>query len=123
MVSTSQLAGVDLNDAVGKSLNWVDYPSDSIECGSIWHMDSERAPFGRITDKSSWKPSTNWSQGGGMIEQHKIHIWYSNFSSSWEAEIRGYGRHHKAGRNYGAGPTPLIAAMRCFVQSRLGDTL
>ena len=46
----------ELVDYAGKALGWVDYPDDSLEHGSVWHLDKERAPFGRITEKSSWNP-------------------------------------------------------------------
>lgn len=60
-----------------------------------------------------WTPlfSTNWSQGGPIIEREQI-------------DIQCFPR--KSGgvvwRTFHAdGPTPLIAAMRCFVALRLGD--
>jgi hypothetical protein len=66
-------------------------------------------------------PSTDWSQGGPIIEQ-----------------LRAYGKHRfiieSDGDNVsilawsspyafcnGYGPTILIAAMRCYVASKLGD--
>jgi hypothetical protein len=62
-------------------------------------------------------PSTDWEQGGEIIEREHIG---TNFRcrGEWEAwddktipapRLRG--------------PTPLIAAMRCYVQSRLGDVV
>ena len=38
-------------DNLGRSRDWVDYPTDSIEQGDTWHCEPERAPFGRIWDK------------------------------------------------------------------------
>ena len=54
--------------------------------------------------------STDWAQGGPIIEREKIALTPCN--SQWEAIVDGH---------LGVSPTPLIAAMRCFVVSRLGD--
>lgn len=65
--------------------------------------------------------STNWAQGGPIIERERIRIrfevecyWYFTTPTDiWLANYEGVGEW--------LGPTPLIAAMRCFVASRLGD--
>ena len=54
--------------------------------------------------------STNWAQGGPIIEREGIDLYQSGL---WAAEIDGEHRQE--------GPTPLVAAMRCYVASRLGD--
>jgi hypothetical protein len=60
--------------------------------------------------------STDWAQGGPIIEREGFElcrIESSAFGVEWRAQIdcdcRSYG------------PTPLIAAMRCYVASKLGD--
>lgn len=57
--------------------------------------------------------STDWSQGGPIIEREEIGLRrYLNIAGEWVAKLpSGYGR----------GPTPLIAAMRCLVMSKMGD--
>lgn len=65
--------------------------------------------------------STDWSQGGPIIEREFIHLHggtKSNGDSDWCA-LRV--KDDKSACHKGHGPTPLIAAMRCFVASRLGD--
>ena len=57
--------------------------------------------------------STNWTQGGPIIEREKIQI-KENGHGHWFAK-----KFIKDG--WVRGPTPLIAAMRCYVASRLGD--
>lgn len=53
----------------------------------------------------------NWNQGGPIIERERIDL-------QW-VERKGSG---PVWRTFHAdGPTPLVAAMRCFVASRLGD--
>ncbi len=60
-----------------------------------------------------YSPSTDWSQGGPIIEREKISLWTEGYV--YEAKI--YGNHEQWGT------TPLIAAMRCYVASKLGDTV
>lgn len=62
-----------------------------------------------------FSPSTNWAQGGPIIEREEISLrdpCSVNMGDDWEAVCGGYHRN---------GPTPLIAAMRCYVASKLGD--
>lgn len=58
-----------------------------------------------------FKPSTDWMQGGPIIEREGINLW--NESYEWEASL--YGKHIVWG------DTLLVAAMRCYVASKLGD--
>jgi hypothetical protein len=58
-------------------------------------------------------PSTDWSQGGPIIEREGIYL-VPDYNGGWNSTTR------KRRGDY-SGPTPLIAAMRCFVASRLGD--
>jgi hypothetical protein len=56
--------------------------------------------------------STDWAQGGPIIEREKIATgWLLTRWVAW----RGVIEH--------PGPTPLIAAMRCYVASRLGNDI
>ena len=68
--------------------------------------------------KRSFSPSTNWSQGGPIIEREEIDLnCYESPKTGvgwWSAEITGTKARAKA-------HTPLIAAMRCYVASKLGD--
>lgn len=57
--------------------------------------------------------STNWAQGGPIIEREGI-SWHCGNKTSWHAYAYG------SAVNF-PGPTPLIAAMRCYVASKLGD--
>lgn len=59
-----------------------------------------------------FSPSTNWAQAGPIIERERIGVEAHPGAETWIAFING--RHQ-------TGPTPLIAAMRCYVASQLGD--
>jgi len=66
-----------------------------------------------------WNPSDSWAQGGPIIERERIELKIPEAKEfgQWMALIAD------ASGDYihRSGPTPLIAAMRCFIQSRLGD--
>lgn len=55
--------------------------------------------------------SMNWEQGGPLIEREKITT--SDCEGGWVAGYNGTLTYF--------GPTLLIAAIRCFVASKLGD--
>jgi len=59
--------------------------------------------------------STNWAQGGPIIEQCCINVYYDG-GGYWCATT-------DSGDPPKFGPTPLIAAMRCYVASRFGDEI
>ena len=64
-------------------------------------------------------PSTNWGWGGPIIERECISITHERpDGSGWTAETDA--GHDDQSEH---GPTPLIAAMRCFVASKLGDEI
>lgn len=65
--------------------------------------------------------STNWSQGGLIIEREKLELRCNDYE--WQAFCFGFpvSRAHSGTRTWAAGPTPLIAAMRCFCCTKLGD--
>lgn len=63
--------------------------------------------------------STNWSQGGPIIEREHICIFVRN--DTWPDHQRWSARPNTPDGDAEFGPTPLIAAMRCYVASKLGD--
>ena len=56
-------------------------------------------------------PHHNWGWGGPIIEHHITKL--EDYGDCWGAEGVDAAEHF--------GPTPLIAAMRCYVASKLGD--
>ena len=66
-----------------------------------------------LTIMGAYSPSTNWAQGGPIIEGALMVI-SPDPSQGWLARsfmdaVEHYGR------------TPLVAAMRCYVATNLGD--
>jgi hypothetical protein len=70
----------------------------------------------------SYAPSTRWNEGGPIFERERIEVSpaerYSRTKAGWQASLL-IGEQDKEAL-YADGPTPLIAAMRCFVASRFG---
>jgi hypothetical protein len=56
--------------------------------------------------------SSDWAQGGAIIERERIELVPKG--DGWDALVA---EQHIPNE----GPTPLIAAMRCYVASKLGD--
>lgn len=103
-LKTSDLTGPALDWAVAKAE--VQEPVGSFLDGVVAHPDYNK-----------FYPSTNWLQGGPIIERERISI--STEENGWSANICA----PRYGLSLGFGPTPLIAAMRCYVASKLGDTV
>lgn len=63
-----------------------------------------------------WNPSEKWSQAGPIIEREKLMLWYDTRYTKywWRAK-------HKNSAVVFYGPTLLIAAMRCYIASKLGN--
>jgi Protein of unknown function (DUF2591) len=66
-----------------------------------------------------FRPSTNWAQGGPIIERERITLDGTAILNQWMAVFYVPDEEPWEMR----GPTPLIAAMRCYVASKLGDTI
>lgn len=124
-MKTSELTGPALDWAVAVCEGWVlRLPL----MGSVQKPWFERTDKTGIFRRETWELlySTDRSQGGLLIEREKIDVawseegWYANMY--WRGlDIVPAGAAGESLRCIGDGPTPLIAAMRCFVASRLGD--
>ena len=109
-MKTSDLKDQALDWAVAKITNpdWFDEFSEEMAAGNL-----------RMDTGDVYAPSTDWSQGGPIIEEWAISLCPDEFITGnmrWCAvctnEAVGYDAF---------GPTTLIAAMRCYVASKLGD--
>ena len=99
-MKTSELQGAGLDWAVAKCEGYNDYRFDG--------------KYGRISTGQHFCPSTDWAQGGPIIEREKITIRFWNN----EPFVTAYA--FDTGSEWIHGPTLLVAAMRCYVASKLG---
>jgi hypothetical protein len=96
-IKTGQLTGAELDWAVAK----------------CWYGDEYDMSIPLFEGGKLFAPSINWAQGGPIIEGECIDLYQSGI---WSAEmVKGEDVIHTEG------PTPLIAAMRCYVASKFGD--
>ena len=109
-MKTSELTGSALDWAVAKcegwdttNPNWMSR-NNLVDDGSL-----------ELIELKSYSPSTDWSVGGPIIERELLDL-YAN--GVWVAE-----NNVRPTTISVEGPTPLVAAMRCFVASRLGDEI
>jgi hypothetical protein len=98
------------SELTGAALDWAVAKCEGLGTGA--DLDAGRGP--------GFKPSTIWAQGGPIIEREKVCVaWLSKQDLGMEPEH--YCVAHIDGIYTRYGPTPLIAAMRCFVSSKLGE--
>ena len=104
-MKTSELIGAALDWAVAKCEG---YEIVRMRGNEITFLD--RTDDGALNEKQIGY-STDWAQGGPIIEREEISITHQQ--TQWAAQTDD--------DLFAHGPTPLIAAMRCYVASRLGD--
>ena len=109
-IKTSELTGAALDWAVAR----LEFPEHSSYDLEVWVTP---LPCDDPED-FKYQPSTDWAQGGPIIDKNRIGVEPWGADAQWLAQT-----YNAAGRvifrQYG--PTPLIAAMRCYVASKLGD--
>ena len=97
-----------VNELQGAALDWA-----VAKCEGLLHDD------GTVSDY--WQPSELWGQGGPIIEREGINLEHNPSRCHWIASTPA--PEHRNGAVEITGPTPLIAAMRCYVASKLGDII
>ncbi len=97
---------VQVNDATPRQLNWLVAKCEGVSW-STWLLDGY---------------ATDWAQGGPIIEREEISLHttpkFAAQCMKWDASQRNI---NGACVRSQFGPTPLIAAMRCYVASKLGE--
>lgn len=106
------MAKIKTSELIGQPLNWAVATCMNVE------MDEQNAPSGSTrmgwaAQRAAFNPQGNWAQGGPIIDRERIQF-RSEQNIQYRAFIGLYGAD-------ATGPTHLIAAMRCFVASRIGD--
>ena len=113
-IRTKDLTGAALDWAVAKCKKVRTYvrPYEHTMTG-LCILDADLVDM-ETDDAQELRYSRDWAQGGPILDRERITIrQWTNMPS-----IHAYMPHD--GAPWGAGPTPLIAAMRCYVASKLG---
>ena len=90
------------------------------------HYASNQIVIPSWKEPECYSPYSGWAKCGPIIEREGISV-HKNLGGSWRGTIRHTEPHplvpHPvlAGWTHQHGQTPLIAAMRCYVASKLGD--
>lgn len=126
-MKTSELTGAALDWAVALSLGWK------------WKAEGKKILLARPDPRSAklqvnatsmkvirlnyFKPTASWSIAGPIIEREKIGFWFTDEVVDYGGNVmRDPGWYAESLYGYSeVGPTPLVAAMRCYVASKLGD--
>ena len=83
----------------------------------VWYATPGSMQIGK-----DYSPSTIWSQGGPITDLERISVrTYARKGHPWVAFIDFGGSSVSGVKAKQYGPTSLIAAMRCYVASKLGD--
>ena len=122
-IKTSKLIGAQLDWAVAKcegyevdlSQNWYEATTCSIKASYAGGASL------RWVNGGSYSPPADWAQGGPIIERVGILNGPSPFPQGECAA--GIGNEWSDCESISFGLTPLIAAMRCYVASKLGDEI
>lgn len=115
-MNVNELQGAELDAAVAKAEGYgAPEPLHNEEADRVemWMPHATLPPF----PVNDWRPSTAWVQGGPIIERERIGLipqWNTSGYVGYAATcMPGAG-----GKPFSFGPTPLIAAMRAYVQSK-----
>jgi hypothetical protein len=98
---------IKTNELTGAALDWAVAKCEGAEL---------YISYGAACRVGGWIDySTDWSQGGPIIQRENICLWSEGYD--WEAKISvGFGEWLVEWDE-----SPLVAAMRCYVASKLGD--
>ena len=117
-MKVAELEGALLNYWVAKALGDRELRLRDGKCETPFHPDFDFYLF---------SPTVAWHEGGPIIERNNITLLDPNYCNSgqWEAYMGAFPdvtKYSIVGMvAQGAGPTPLIAAMRAYVASKFGD--
>ena len=120
-VKTSELIGRPLDYAAAIALVGTYLQFDTAGTWRITIDGRNRALSRGWSTAQNFSPSTDWSQGGLIIEALRDYAKHQLLieSDGDNVHVLSWPSEHVHFSGYG--PTVLIAAMRCFVASKLGD--
>lgn len=108
---------INISGLTGAALDWAVAKCEGVKyTGTQWiggDYNGYSVPFTRYY-------STDWARGGPIIECMRISLRWDDETLYGQPQNRWLAEHPDLGYAV-AGPTPLIAAMRCYVASKLGD--
>ena len=133
-VKVCELRGVALDWAVAKCEGYTDLRKNPHRfANDMLVMTAPRAEFGAVY-LCDLDYSTSWELAGPIVEREQILLrpirkdghkfdgqWLAKYDCGNTGSMVQWVDKYCVPRSYRSGPTPLIAAMRCYVASKLGD--
>lgn len=106
----------------GAALDWAVALADGRDMGLFVPCGSRVQICGMWSSGCTWAPTTDWAQGGPLIEKHNAAI-VSMGGGVWGAEIDAEYYMYEALSISHEGATPLIALCRAVVGWVIGETV
>lgn len=103
---------INTSELIDSALNWA-----VAKCEDLQHVTVCNGDVFNL--HNPYRPSSDWSQGGPIVEGHFIDVVYDGVNDHWEGSIPD----EVNGWTVQYGERPLIAAMRAYVASKLGDVV
>lgn len=104
---------IKTQDLIGAALDWAVAKASQPVYSDTALVVAVRGGYDGIGNfHEPFSPSTDWAQGGPIIDQERLEFDFREDEQDY-ACFDGY--------RTATGPTHLIAAMRCYVASKLGD--
>jgi hypothetical protein len=107
---------IKTSEATELQLDWLVAKCEGHESRCPWLLEKEGYAYWQSYENAWGNPlpkySTKWAQGGPIIDRERTEFDFNEDTQMF---------HAYDGLQSGTGPTHLIAAMRCYVASKLGD--
>jgi hypothetical protein len=113
-----------LSELTGAALDWAVAKCEGktklyqIRRGDSRVIDTDHPEYFEQYKRQHDEYSTDWAQGGPIIEREGISVAMDDVEP-W----CGFIEDDEINTLFFSGPTPLIAAMRCYVASKMGDEI
>lgn len=111
---------IKTTDLVGRALDWAVAKCEGTLKKYVQPNEARGTTKWEVVP-ATLRYSTDWAQGGPIIEREKIELIPPKDEDDPDWLACWYQVRDIAEAGLQEGPTPLIAAMRCFVASKLGD--
>lgn len=120
-VKNAELVGPALNWAVAKA-EGLDFEPCFYRHGKKWLIHVVRDGYNPERKVYEFSPSTDWSQGGPLVDKYSIELWPTrhggNRAELWIDKVDG-----GADRGVAVGETCLIAICRAIIMAKLGPVV
>lgn len=124
---------IKTSELTGAALDWAVAEAEGLKI-AVWYVKTIAVLSHGVPRFVPFAPSRDWSQGGPIVEREGIYLrairkeghklngtWLAQPSDTNTGSMVQWVRRNYWPNHYWSGPTPLIAAMRCYVASKLGD--